>query len=160
MDTMETPARSDQIQRHHSLFPFSASDNQMWTESGRGGHDSRSLIGSLVLLHYTAAGDGSPSERDCHLVQPITSTVRSPLCLPPHLFWNPPFPRAVRLIHSDFISNNFSPLSLRFDFFNMRAERDTAIKLNGFNMSLAGIFIKPVHQGSPPPSHTARGSRR
>lgn len=31
----------------------------------------------------------------------------------------------------------------------LRAKRDTVIKLSGLNMTLSGIFIKPVHQGRP-----------
>lgn len=104
---MGTSAFSDQSQENQSLF-ISMIDVSNVNRVGSEGNNSRSLIGCLFCCITQRAW--LPSECDYHSVKPITSTTRSPSlsCLPFHLFQIGLYLFNLCLIHSDFISYNFS----------------------------------------------------
>lgn len=113
MDSMETPACSDQSREHHSHFiSLALTDMSNMNRAGSEANNSRSLIGSLSCC--LTQWHRPPIECDYHSVQAIPSTVRSPpspailftyLHISLYLFH-------LCSIHSDFISSKFSPLSL------------------------------------------------
>lgn len=138
---------------------------QMWTELGR-----RATIAVLWLALCSAAllgGNVSPPN--------VLITQSNPF--PPqwgplrllsffNLFQFGLYSFCPCSIHSDFISYNFSPFSTfpppplsgclttigtgRASGCLLTQElRGTVIKLNGLNMSLSSICIKPIHKGSP-----------
>ena len=139
----------DQSQRLQSLFP-SLSDWHVKGEQSRvRGQQWRIFDWLSVLLHYTAA-------RGPHW---MCSTLPNPL--PPQ--WG------LLCLHLTCFKSAFYPFDYLLHFisafpslylywydeyqcgsrqpFNTAAERDTVIKLNGLNISLCGIFIKPIHKG-------------
>lgn len=160
MDAMETAAHSDQTQKHQSFVCFFSSDWQMWTEQGQ-----RATVAAIWLAFCPAtlhSDTGSPLNVIISELNPLPPQW-GPLCLLSSftpisnqpLLILPPFDSLrLYLYRLPPLSTSHSPSVAKMAISGtagclLRAERDTVIKLNGLNMSLSGIFIKPIHQGRP-----------